>query len=104
MSQKINLLEDDGYAEFEFGDGQVAKLDLFRAHNAYAVLADAHPDAEAVALGDAWCAWLEQAGFPHVSHGLGFQVAAKVQELVADFKKKRLGDSSENAGSAGSTG
>lgn len=100
----LKLNDDDGYLDVEIasGDAQVSthRLDLFEANNTYATMSDQHQDA--IALGNAWCDWLEGKGFPRLSHAKAFELAAHVMSLVGDVKKK-AGNIWASAGSPGST-
>jgi hypothetical protein len=100
------LDDDDGYLDFTVKVGTdvvPCRLDLFRANNKFAQLAQEFPDPDqAERLGDAWAAWLQSQGLPAVTHRTAFRVADLVTGRVAAEKKSET--PSPTPDSAASTG
>ena len=89
---KISIDADDGSMVFDVanaGGPCEVRLDLFRAWSVYGRLFDEHEDPEK--LSEAWGEWLEGQGFPKLSHGAGFKIAAIVKQQVAELKKNTPG-------------
>ncbi len=101
----LTIDESDGYLELTFtqkgAEPIPVNLDMFEAHNAYAVIHAAHADL--VERGKAWTEWLATKGAPPLSHGAAFAIAGQLIELVADFAKKKPGLGSESVASADSS-
>lgn len=70
---KLELPDGFGVVEVEVNGRPPVRLDAWHGWNHYATLSRTH-GADAVALGDAWCAWLAGQGLA-VSHGAAFKVA-----------------------------